>query len=99
MLIDIPSEATEDIVMVSALLHGSIPSSFVRLDEPNGKNIVTRIMALNVETNKIDMLVSLGKAVQHQEGIDIRMIESALDNLTDLEDVEGIERYIQQNLL
>ncbi|MDS0261027.1 hypothetical protein NDI56_16630 [Haloarcula sp. S1CR25-12] len=99
MLVDIPSDATEDTLMASALFHGAIPSSFVRLDGPSGKNVVTRIMTLDIETNKIDMLVSLGKAVQNQEGIDIAMIESALDNLAGLEDVEGIEQYIQQNLL
>lgn len=98
MLMDIPPDATEDDLMTSALLHDAIPPSFVRLGGPNSKNVVSRVMALNVETNKIDMLVSLGKAVQSQEGIDSTMIESALENLAGLEGVDGIEQYIEQNL-
>ena len=99
MLVDIPSDATEDTLMASALLHGAIPPSFVRLDEPDGENVVSRVLELDVETNKVNLLVSLGDAAQHEDGLDLHTIESALDNLADLEDIEGIEQYIQQNLL
>ncbi len=50
--------------MVSALLHEDIPASFVRLDDPDGQKIVTNVMNLDVETNKHDLLVSLGRVAQ-----------------------------------
>ncbi len=41
--------------------------------------------------------VSLGKAAR-EEGMDAETIESALVNLADLEEVAGIESWIEQNL-
>lgn len=99
MLAEIPPNADNDDLLVSALLHSAIPSSFVRLDDSDGENVVSRVLDLNVETNKIDLLVSLGDAAQHEDKLDPHVIESALDSLADLEDVDGIDRYIEQNLL
>ena len=99
MLAEIPPGAADDDLLVSALLHSAIPPEFVRLDDLNGENVVSRVLDLDVETNKIDLLVSLGDAAQHEDGLDPYTIESALDSLADLEDVDGIDRYIEQNLL
>lgn len=99
MLAEIPPNADDNNLLVSALLHGAIPSSFIRLDDPDGENVVSRVLNLDVETNKVDLLVSLGDAAQHEDGLDRHTIESALDNLADLENVNGIDRYIEQNLL
>ena len=99
MLAEIPPSADNNNLLVSALLHGAIPSSFVRLDDPGGENVVSRVLDLDIETNKVDLLVSLGDAAQHEDGLDHHTIESALDNLADLENVDGIDRYIEQNLL
>jgi len=99
MLADIPPEADDEEVMVSALLHGAVPPSFVRLNDPDGENVVARVLELDIETNKVDLLVSLGKAAQHDEGLDTRTIESALDTLADLDDAEAVDAYIRENLL
>ncbi|MFC6756244.1 MULTISPECIES: hypothetical protein [Haloarcula] len=45
------------------------------------------------------MLVSLGEAARHDEGLDTRAIESALDTLADLDDTEAVDAYIRENLL
>lgn len=99
MLADVPADAAENDLMVSALVHEAIPPSFVRLDEPDGANVVTRVMNLDVDTNKVELLISLGRAAQHGDGMDVVTIESALDELAGLEDSDGVDRWIEQNLL
>jgi len=99
MLADIPPDADDEAVRISALLHGAVPPSFVRLDEPDGENVVSRVLELDIETNKIDLLVSLGEAARHDEGLDTRTIESALDNLAELDDTGAVDTYIRENLL
>ncbi|PSP84552.1 hypothetical protein BRC96_05390 [Halobacteriales archaeon QS_6_64_34] len=83
-------------VKPTALLHGAVPPSFVRLDKPDGENVVSRVLELNIETSKVGLLVSLGEAARHGEGLDTRTIESALDNLAD---PEVVDAYIRENLL
>jgi len=100
MLANVPADARDSDLLLSALIHEAIPPSFVRLDDPDGENVVTKVMALEVETNKYELLLSLGDAVQHADtGGEVAKVEQALDNLADFEGVEGIERYIEQNLL
>lgn len=98
-LANIPADATDDDLMVSALLHGAIPPSFVRLDDPDDETVVSRVLDLDVETNKVDLLISLGRAAQHEDGMDPATIEGALASLADLEAVDGIEGWIEANLL
>jgi len=100
MLSEIPIDAQQDELMVSALLHEAIPSEFVRLDDPDGENVVTKVMNLDVEINTVDLLVSLGKALKQGSlsAEDVEMAEQAVDNLSTLEDVDGIDTWIQQNL-
>ena len=102
MLDDIPADATRDEQMVSALLHESIPPSFVRLDEPEDQNVVTKVMNLDVETNKHDLLVSLGRVAQLEEfdeDEDIEMMCNALEKIADLENVDGIEKTLDDWLV
>jgi|GEM_PF-1563611 hypothetical protein len=99
MLADIPPDTDDETVMISALLHGAVPPSFVRLDAPDGENVVSRVLELDIETNKVDLLVSLGEAARYGEGLDTQTIESALDNLADLDDTEAVDAYIRENLL
>ena len=100
-LSDVPPDAREDQQVVSALLNDAIPPSFVQLDRPDGENVVTKVMALDVETNKYALLCSLGRDAQHDDftAEDREAMETALENLAGLGDVEGIEEYIETNLL
>ncbi|ACV12201.1 conserved hypothetical protein [Halorhabdus utahensis DSM 12940] len=99
MLANIPLESNEEARLISALLHEAIPPAFVRLDGPDDENIVTRVMDLDVETNKYQLLVSLGQAVEEASGEPIAKIESALDTLAEMEDAEDIDSWIEANLL
>ncbi|AGB30398.1 hypothetical protein C488_04467 [Natrinema pellirubrum DSM 15624] len=99
MLDDSPDDTTRDEQMVSALLHESIPPSFVRLEEPDSQNVVTKVMDLDVKTDKHDLLVSLGRVAHLEtfdEDEDLEMMCNALDKIADLEDIDGIERTLEE---
>lgn len=96
---DIPAAATEDDLMVSALLHDAIPPSFVRLDDLDDETVVSRVMNLDVDTNKVELLISLGRAAQHEDGVAVETIEAALDSLADLDGVDGVDQWIEDTLL
>jgi len=97
----IPPDADEDELMVSALLHDAVPTSFVRLDDPNGQTIASQVMNLDIETNKQELLISLGQAAQHEGDTAerLRTVQQALEKLAELEDVGGIDDWIEANLL
>ncbi len=57
------------------------------------------MFALDVETNKVALLVSFGKAAQHDTGMETTTVESALTKLAELDDVAGIEGWFDANLL
>ncbi|WP_436925776.1 hypothetical protein [Halosimplex amylolyticum] len=99
MLSEIPREPNTD-EHASALLHDAIPPSFVRLDDPDDENVVTKVMDLETDVNKQNLLVSLGGVAQQDDFTkeDLASIESALDTLADLEG-ENVDAYIRQNLL
>jgi hypothetical protein len=99
MLEDVPPESTGDSHLVSALIHEAIPPAFVHLDDPEDENVVTRVMELDVETNKYDLLVSLGRAAQHRDENVAETIEAALDTLADVEDPDHLEALIENRLL
>lgn len=101
MLGDVPRDASDAEKRVSALLHEAIPSSFVRLDGPDDENVVTRVMNLDVETNKYDLLLSLG-ATASGDGFtddDLETMEQALETLSSMENVDGVEQLIEERLL
>ncbi|WP_232685985.1 hypothetical protein [Halobacterium zhouii] len=100
MLRDVPPESTGDDHLLSALVHEAIPASFVRLDEPSGENVVTRVMALDVRTSKYDLLRVLGDASKHEDFTrdDLAKMEQALETLAEM-DREQAERVIEQRFL
>lgn len=100
MLSDVPREPNTD-EHVSALLHHAIPPTFVRLVDPTDENVVTKVMALDTNVSKIELLVNLGRVVQQEDftAEDLESIEEALDTLNAVEETEAIDRYIEQNLL
>lgn len=96
MLEEIPTGATADDLMVSALLKDVIPPAFVRLEDPADETIVSRVAGLDVDSPKVDLLISLGRVAQ-DGGTDetLREIDAFLDNLDGLEDIDGIERTLE----
>lgn len=97
MLADVPAEANPNDVMLSALLDGLIPESFVRLDEPTGENVVTAVMTLDTEVSKFELLRTLGQLTQ-QEGVSPAELQTVVGTLDDL-DGENIDRYLRDQLL
>ncbi|WP_436928745.1 hypothetical protein [Halosimplex halobium] len=98
MLAEIPREPHTD-EHASALLHEAIPPSFVRLDGPDDENVVTKVMALDTDVNKHQLLLSLGRVAQQDDlDDDLASVDGALDTLDDL-DGEVVDEYIRQNLL
>jgi len=100
MLSDIPATADDDLY-ISALLRDVIPPTFVRLDDPDDENVVTKVMALDTDVNKIKLLVSLGRVAQQDNftAEDLDSMEGALDTLNELDDTENIDQYIRERLL
>jgi len=100
MLSDIPATAEDDLY-VSALLRDVIPPSFVRLDDPEAENVVTKVMDLDTTVSKIKLLASLGRVAQQDDftADDLDSMEGALDTLNELDDTENIEQYIRERLL
>lgn len=97
MLEEIPAGATADDLMVSALLKDVIPPAFVRLGDPADETIVSRVAGLDVDSPKVDLLISLGRVVQ-DGGTDetLRELDAFLGNLDGLEDTDGIERTLEE---
>ncbi|PCR92543.1 hypothetical protein CP557_00150 [Natrinema ejinorense] len=100
MLEDVPADAAADELMVSTLLRG-VPPAFVRLDDRDDETIVSKVMALDVDVAKVDLLISLGRVAREggltEEGL--REMDRFLENLEGVEDVEGIEQRIRDRLL
>jgi len=101
MLEDIPTDATERDPMVSALLDERIPPSFVRLDDADDENVVTKVMNLDTTVSKFELLLSLGRVAQQDDFTtdDLNSMEGALDTLNELDDTENIDQYIRERLL
>lgn len=101
MLEDIPTDATPDEPMVSALLKDAIPPAFVRLDDADDETVVTKVVALDIDVAKVDLLITLGRVAQDGDVTDegLREMERFLEKLEGLDDLEGIEQRIQDRLL
>lgn len=99
MLGNVPVDASDEGLMVSALLHEAIPPSFVRLTDPDGETVVSKVMELDVEVSKYDLLVTLDRAARHEGDGAAETIEGALDTLADIDDVEGLGRAIEDHWL
>lgn len=101
MLGDVPPAVPDDEQMVSALLSEHVPPSLVRLDDPDGENVVTKVMGLDAETNKYELLVSLGSVASRPEfsDEDLATMERALDTLASMDDDAAVDAYIEEHLL
>lgn len=97
-LADLPPTASDDGLLASALFHPAIPPTFVRLDGPGGENVATKVLDLDADVSKYDLLVKLGDATRAEgfDEADLETMEEAMDTLSDLEDVEGIDEWIEE---
>ncbi|MDS0474448.1 hypothetical protein [Natrinema sp. 1APR25-10V2] len=101
MLADIPADAVEADLMVSALLRDAIPPAFVRLDDSSGETVVSRVMALDTGINKVELLVSLGRVAREAEFAagDVQEMEQGLERLETLDDTVDLDQYLRNRLL
>lgn len=96
--------ATEELVsgddeQFSPLLLAGLPVEFVRLESVDEENVVTNVMGLDVDVDKLGLLVQLGTAVRpNVTESDIETVEKLLEQIERLEDVDGIDRLIQSKL-
>lgn len=98
---ELPNDADPDEERLSALLNEFVPPAFVRMETPDDETIVSKILALDIETNKFDLLVSLAQTAR-VEGVDeevLATIDGVLTELSEMDDAEGIDQYIQARLL
>jgi len=104
MLGDVPVDATEDDLYVSTLFMNLIPPAFVRLDDPDSENVVTKVMRLDTDVSKVELLSQFGK-LAHRDGLtadDLDSIEGTLDTLQDfddIDDVDDLDQFIKQTFL
>lgn len=101
---DVPPNANRDRLLASALFHWAIPQTFVRLDDPDDENVVTRVANLDADTSKYDLLLRLGDTTFHEgfDDDDLETMEGALNNLQSLaadDSIENVEQVIEDRLL
>jgi hypothetical protein len=98
---ELPDDADPDEERLSALMETVFPPAFVQLDGPDGETVVSKTMALDIETSKFDLLVSLARTAQAEDVSDevLATIDGILTELRRLDDEDGIDQYIQANLL
>lgn len=100
MLSDIPADATDADLHVSVLFHAAVPPAFVRLDGPDDENLVTKVMALDLNISKVELLITFGRVAQHddftQENLD--SMEGAMDTLAQV-DADAATQYVRENFL
>lgn len=98
---DRPANVEADDERLSALLQSAIPPAFVRLNDPDGETVVSKTMALDIETSKFELLVSLAQTA-HTDDVSqevIATIEGILDELNEMDHQDGIDQYIEANIL
>ena len=96
---EIPADATRNQEAYSPLLAIDVPPAFVMLDDPDGENVVTRVMALELDVPKLDLLAKLGSAVPASASeSDVERIESLLDQLAGFQHMPGVEALLEERL-
>jgi hypothetical protein len=83
---------------VSPLLLAEIPSAFVTLETPTDENVVTRVMALEVSLDKLELLTQLGAAYTDSEDATVREFEALLDDVGGIDDTDAVEHVLRQHL-
>lgn len=78
-----------------------VPLEFVQLDDPTDENVITKVMALDVDVDKFELLVRLASTLNARDydQSDIDTVETVLDHVSDLEEVGGIDAIIKKALL
>jgi|AntRauTorcE11898_2_1112593.scaffolds.fasta_scaffold10909_3 hypothetical protein len=95
----VPADATTGSEAYSPLLAIDLPPGFVTLDAADGKNVVTRVMALELDVPKLDLLAKLGSAVpESASDPDVGRIESLLDQLAGFQHMPGVEALVEERL-
>ena len=95
---EIPADASSSDESFSPLLATDVPPGFVTLEAPDGENVVTRVLALDVELDKLAILAKLGSAVG-EDGPGVDRIEAVVTQLADFQGVPGVEAMVEQRLL
>lgn len=98
---DLPAGVDPDDERISALMHGTIPPAFVRCDHHDDPTVVSRVLNLDIQTSKYDVLVSLAQTActEHCSDDILDTIDQVRVELERLDGQDGIDAYIQQNLL
>ncbi|KAA9404605.1 hypothetical protein EGO51_19090 [Haloarcula hispanica] len=94
---ELPEDADPDDERVSVLTKRPIPTAFVRMDDPDEETIVSKMLALDIDTNKVERLVELARATDSAVVSEdtLAAIQEVLDELDDLDDEDSIHQYIQ----
>ncbi len=94
----LPSDITTDEEQFPPLALNGVPVEFVRLTDPDGENVITKCMALDVDVNKFEFLVRLSTSVLDNgyDQADIAATESLLDSIDSLEDQANIDQLIKK---
>lgn len=82
------------------LVHASVPVEFVALDDPDDENLVTNVMGLDVEVDKLRLLVSLATMVEEADDREsaLATAESIVDDAARARDADGVERLLRRLL-
>ncbi|ELY69957.1 hypothetical protein [Natrinema versiforme] len=101
MLEEIPAGATADDLMVSALLKDAIQPAFVRLEDPADETIVSRVVALDSDINKVEFLITLGRVAREADFsvADSREIEQVFESLETFDATVDLDQYLRDRLL
>lgn len=94
---NLPAEIDSEDEMYTACYLWNIPVEFVRLADPDDENVVTKVMRLDVDIYKGQLLTGLAEVLASGE-LDLATIERAIDKLHEVEDPKAAERWIEQRL-
>lgn len=95
---DVPAGASAEAERYSLLVPMAIPVEFVRLDSPSDENVVTRLMDLDVDVFRGDLLARFKRVVASGEA-DVETIEAALTNLQGVDEFDEVDRFVRERFL
>lgn len=100
MVEDLPPGAESEDVLASALLHEAIPPEFVRLDDPDGENVVTRVADLDLDFPKYDLLLALAARTGEGSATDeaVADAEELLEQIENVAHIDGVEKFLDGGL-
>jgi len=82
------------------LVHSGYPVEFVAIDSPDGETLITKVMGLDVEIDKLRLLVSMASMVEDADDRReaLQTLHSTIDEAKRAADVDGIERLLHRLL-